>query len=259
MNILFDRYGAQVQAQLQSHDRLTGLFTTIESAGYSYSIADGELSSSVLDGVDVLVLTTRMTRAYSTTELSAITDFVTNGGGLWCMANHAGFSLNMIDDNFVRYVSAVSSTYWTAYEAAAYSKTSRPTEVPLTGDNLADHPTIVGNDGWPLAPDSTSVTVTEVVTRSFCGVYPNAFSDPVCNLENLDGVVNTQNNTPVTPGVVWAVALNNSSLTGSGRVIVCADSGWLGNTDSTRPGPGEFQNGDNPQYALNTITWLGGN
>lgn len=259
MNILFDHYGAQVQAQQRYHDRLTGLFATIESAGYSYSIAEGELSNSVLNGVDVLVLTTRMTQPYSTSELSAITNFVTNGGGLWCMANHSGFGLNMINDNFLRYVSAVSSTYWTAYEAAAYSKTSKPTQVPLTGDNLASHPTIVGNEDWPLAPNSDSVTVSEVVTRSFCGVYPNAFSDPVCNLENLSGVVNTQNDQPVTSGVVWAIALDNSDLTGSGRVIVCADSGWLGNTDSTHPGPGEFQNGDNPQYALNTLTWLGGN
>lgn len=260
MNILFDRFGAQAAAQLQYGNRLTGLFENITNAGYTYEITPdpGTLTSPVLNGFDVLVLTTRMQQPYSTSELSAITNFVSNGGGLWCMANHAGFNLGMINDNFLRYVSAVSSTYWSAYEATAYqSKISGSTPVNLSGTNLAAHPTIVGQAGWPLAIGSSSVSVSQVVTRSFCGVYANAFSDPVCNLENLN-VINAQNGDSVTQGVGWAIAMKNSSLTNKGRVVVGADSGWLGDTDSRIPGPGEFQNGDNAQYALNTLSWLGG-
>ncbi len=68
---------------------------------------------------------------------------------------------------------------------------------------------------------------------------------------------NFQDRTPVTPGVVWAASLEQADVTGNGRVVIGADAGWLGNTDSDWPGPGQFQNGDNPQYALNTLAWLG--
>ena len=260
MKILFDRYGAQVAEQIKSKNRLTGLIKVMEDAKYDWEIAPGALDSKTLQGKDVLVLTTRMTTPYSTAELTAITDFVIGGGGLWVMANHAGFSQAMINDNFTRYVSAVSSTFWTAYEPAAYDqKPGLPTRVNLNGTNLAGHPTLNGKKGWPVASSSSSVRVSEVVTRSFCGVYPNAFSDPICRLNNLPTVQNSQSELNITTGVVWALSLSQPRLTGEGRVVICGDSGWLGDVNSNVPGPGEFQNGDNPQYALNTLTWLGGN
>jgi hypothetical protein len=78
-----------------------------------------------------------------------------------------------------------------------------------------------------------------VVTRSFCGVYQNYFSDAIATLADLDNVINTQTDQAVTEGVVWALALEKSQVTGPGRVVICGDSGWLGSENSKSPGPGE--------------------
>ncbi len=73
MKILFDRYGAQIQAQLSSGNRLTAFFDAITSVdGWSYAIASGALSTDALKGYDVLVLTTRMTQGFTLDELKAM-------------------------------------------------------------------------------------------------------------------------------------------------------------------------------------------
>ncbi len=257
MNILFDRYGTQVEAELEKGDRLTALFSTISDSGWTCEIADGDLSPAGLAGCQALVLTTRISRGFTSAELDAIIEFVHGGGGLWCMANHAAPSVGRLADNYVRYTGSVASTFFTSYEATAYMSTTPGAPVSLTGSNLTDHPIIRGRPDWPLAQEHDSSLVETVVTRSFCGVYPNDFSHSIVLMENLDDVVNCQTRKPVTAGVVWALSLEGEQVTGKGRVVVCADSGWLGNTESTWPGPGMFQMGDNPQFTLNTLSWLG--
>lgn len=259
MKILFDAYGAQILADGGTGSRLSGLYAALDSqeVNYEHRVASGALTSNDLVGIDILVLTTRMETPYTVAELTAITLFVQRGGGLWCMANHGGFNQSRIMDNFTRYVSTVSSTFWTSYEAAAYLRLNAPTEVILDKSNLSSHEIISGNPSWPILGGKKTNEISEVVTRSFCGIYPNAFADTICTLNNLNGVVNAQNNQPITQGVVWAMALENVDVVGAGRVVIGADSGWLGDTTSMNPGPGEFQNGDNAQFAINVLSWLG--
>lgn len=256
MKILFDRYGAQIESPCP--DRLTAFFDAICAVDdWSYDIARGALSRETLQGYDVLVLTTRKTLGFTVDELNAIISFVqTDGNGLWCMANHAAFNSTQLNNNQVRYTGAVASTFFSSYEAAAYQATTPDTPVCLKGPNLGTQEIIVGNSNWPLYGSNSSSAISQVVTRSFCGIYPNHFGDTIAALAGLDNVVNHQDDAPITPGVLWAIALDGSDVTRSGRVVICADSGWIANTQSTRPGPGEFQNGDNPQFALNTLSWL---
>ncbi|MDG1331733.1 MAG: hypothetical protein P8P74_05345 [Crocinitomicaceae bacterium] len=259
MKILFDRYGQQVQTQLDTDDRLNGLFETLTNAGFDYDISWGELTTEMLDDYDVLVLTNRMNDPFLQSELAAITQYVSGGGGLWCMANHAAFGDDNLNNNHVRYTGSVCSTYWSAYEAAAYSKSSSAenSAVTLSDSNLSDHPTITGESNWPITEGFRSQLVESIVTRSFCAVYPNSFSETVASLRGLGNVENIQNGEPVTDGVVWNIALSEVAPVGRGRVVIGGDAGWLGDTTSTVPGPGEFQNGGNPQYALNSLSWLG--
>lgn len=261
MNILFDRYGAQVAVirDKKSPDRLVPLFDAIAGAGWTPEIASGELLPPALADYDVLVLTSRMTRGFSDAELAAISSFVQGGKGLWSMANHAGWGPARQTDNFLQYNSAVASTFFTSLEAAAYSIPDTSDAVPLSGSNLmTDHPIISGEPGWPIYNPGGDSRISTVVTRSFCGVYPNYFSSTIAMLGNLDKVTNHQSGQAVTEGVVWALALDRSDVTVRGRVVICGDSGWLGSEKSQPvPGPGEFETPDNPQFALNTLAWLG--
>ncbi len=264
MRILFDGYGSQIEVQMKTSDRLQAFLDAINAVdGWNYGISSGALSTDALEGYDVLVLTTRMWQGFTTDELSAIITFVqTDGNGLWCMANHAPFNNKMqngqsqLNNNHVRYTSAVASTFFSSYEAAAYSAKTGDTSVPLTGSNLGSQEIISGNNNWPLYGSNTSSKIKTVVTRSFFGIYPNHFGHTIAALAGLDNVINYQDNAPITSGVLWAIALDGDHVTGTGRVVICADSGWIANTQSRHPGPGEFQNGDNPQFALNTLSWL---
>lgn len=257
MKILFDKYGAQIVAQEKSKTRLTMLFSAITDAGWNFDIAPGALTAKLLENYDVLVLTTRMDIAYPAETIEAIYNFVQKqGGGLWCMGNHAPFNSTQLNNNHLRYVSAISSTFFTGYQPAAYSATSANTPVPLEGDNLGAHEIITGNSNWPLYNDNKTSAIKKVVTRSFCGIYPNAFFDKISGLDGLSNVENTQDKLPVTKGVLWALASKEGKLTGYGRVVIGADSGFIANIDSVFPGPGEFSNGDNPQFCLNTLAWL---
>ena len=262
MKILFDKYGEQVQSILikGNANRLSDFFSAIDAVnGWSHDISQGTLSSTVLDRskVDVLILTDRMDQPFAVSELDAIIEFVKSGGGVWCMANHGAFSGNQLDNNHLKYASAVATTFFTAYQPAAYALPTLVPPVLLTGSNLFDHEIITGNDNWPLYGENASTAIGTVVTRSFCGIFPDDFGAPIVGLAVLDKVVNKQNGKPITSGVLWASALDDAKNFGAGRVVIGADCGWLGNTNTNDPGPGQFTEGDNPQYALNTIAWLG--
>lgn len=252
LDIYFDQKGEQIEAQEQSGDRLTGLFAAIESAGWSYSI--GPLDS-IPSSTRVVVLTTRVSEPYSSDDIQNLIDFVQAGGGLWCMANHAAFDSSELSNNHVRYDSAVASTFFTSFEAAAYQANSSGVAITLSGANLGSGAIITGKDSWPLAPGSTSQTVSSVVTRSFSAIYPSAFAEMVCGLSGLPQVVNQQDQEPITSGVSWCVSIEGGPAD-QGRVLIGADAGWLGNTTSSSPGIGEYQNGDNQQFSLNALAWL---
>jgi hypothetical protein len=66
----------------------------------------------------------------------------------------------------------------------------------------------------------------------------------------------------------FAVAADRGPLTGKGRVVVTADSGFIGSkTDAqpdpltvnsaTRPGFGLIEAGDNLRFILNALLWIG--
>ena len=58
----------------------------------------------------------------------------------------------------------------------------------------------------------------------------------------------------------FAMALDaeaNSALDRMGRVVVVADSGFIGTEGTTNPGPGLIEKGDNRRFVQNVIRWLG--
>ena len=259
IKILFDELGQQVMAHENQGDRLTGFYSIIDRQGWRREV--GTITAANLAGVNVLVLTNRMNECYSTHEIRAIVNFVHDGGGLWCMSNHGAFNGTSVSNqlnNHVRFDSAIATTFFTDFKSAAYQSTD-PNEVFVTleGDNLKDHPILNGGPpSWPsLRPDGNR-EIHKVVTRSFCGIYANSLSTTLVGLGDLGHVKNTQTGKGVGSKVVWAVALDDENVTGQGRVVICADAGWLGDVESNIPGPGAFQKPYNPQFALNTLSWL---
>lgn len=126
--------------------------------------------------------------------------------------------------------------------------------------------------------DTTKYPITTIATRSFCGVYPNSFTNTIAYLTGINKqiasnpnpfVINFQTRELIghSPQAVWAVAIyprelnsvnGKPSPTDKGRAVFGSDAGWLGDTTSCKPGKGQFQEYDNPQYFLNTLAWLSG-
>ncbi len=255
IKILFDELGLQVSVHTTRGDRLTGFYSIIDLQGWQRDV--GPVTAANLADVNVLVLTNRVEEGYSAQEISTIVNFVHDGGGLWCMANHAASTSNLLN-NYVRFDSAISTTFFTDFQAAFYQSTD-PQErfVTLEGNNLKDHPILNGGlPSWPVLQQSGNKEIDKVVTRSFCGVYTNSLATTLVGLDGLAHVENSQTGEGVGDRVVWAVALDDENVTGRGRVVICADAGWLGDEESTFPGPGAFQKPYNPQFALNTLSWL---
>jgi len=254
MKILFDQAGQQVHVHLHgAPTRLTPLFSAIEAVGWQHSIATPLTADSLKDR-DVLVLTNRVATAYTTSELGAIVDFVRAGGGLWCMANHAAWGAVDQGNNHVRYDSAVSTTFYTSFEATAYTA-PQGADVILEQANLPSHRITRGRPGWP-ALSGSNTEIKRIATRSFCAVHANSFAQPVALLNDVGPVQNTQNGRPPGRTVAWAVALKDAEATGSGRALFCGDAGWLGNEATNMPGRGQFQVADNAQFAINCLAWL---
>lgn len=259
VKIVFDELGQQVSTHETEGNRLTGLYRVIERQGWQREV--GEVTAARLADANVLVLTNRVEAGYTGREIKDIVKFVRGGGGLWCLANHAAFKADSTArqlNNHVRFDSAITTTFLTDLQAAAYQSTNRSDMfVTLEGDNLKDHPILGGGPAtWPSVTPGGDREVQQVVTRSFCGVYTDPRSTTLVGLDGLDEVKNLQTDKAVGRRVVWAVALDGENVTGEGRAVICADAGWLADVDSTTIGSGAFQKPSNPQFALNTLSWL---
>ena len=55
---------------------------------------------------------------------------------------------------------------------------------------------------------------------------------------------------------LFAAAAEGSLGSGSGRVVVVADSGFVGEDDTGQPGPGLIGRDDNRTFLSNIIEWL---
>jgi hypothetical protein len=253
LRILFDRYGEQVQVHLSQGGRLAGLFAFLDTAGWHKEIAEGPLTLPELARHNVLALTNRTSVPYTRHELEAIVQFVRDGGGLLCMANQAAESARTVEDqmnNHVPYDSAVASTFFVSFQAAAYRSVLPKGPVILTGPNLGNHPIIRGDTGWPIANGKNKTTIEAVASERFCGIFPDTCSKVIVSLRDLgDSVRDLQDNRPVRDGVVWAVALDSGHVTAGGRVVICADASWVGQVTTGT--------GDNAQLAANILAWLG--
>jgi hypothetical protein len=65
--------------------------------------------------------------------------------------------------------------------------------------------------------------------------------------------------TEAVPAGAYAVALDGEADLGpgrTGRVLVVADSGFLGEKESAWPGPGQIEAGDNRAFIRNAAAWL---
>ena len=252
-----DQHGLQAWAERERGGRLTGpdgLFTVLEAAGFTCVMLD-TLEADRLVGIDVIAMTTRVSPC-TADEVRALGAAVRAGAGLWLCSNHGPFSFDAPENNLVRYDQAVANSFFVTLLTCVIEAREKDAdgrrplvELPLAGVLAA------GNPAWPVVAWRTGSQVSTAMTSNGCGILPAVWQQVVAPFDD-PSLRNRLDRADPPPGLAWAVTVEGPAV-GAGRVVVCADSGWLGNVSSTFPGPGLFQRCDNAQLALNTVSWLG--
>ena len=181
-----------------------------------------QFSASRVGSYCLICVLTRLTDyPWSDSELDAIERWLRDGGSILLMSNHPPF-------------------------AAADSPLASRLDVRLGGcfDSNQNH----SGDFACITPDHhtdheiMSDLSKDIVFNNSAHVYP---ASEACH------ILARLPDTPAEQGV-FAVA----GTVGNGRYVVCGDSGFIGNAETTYPGPGLIDRGDNRKFVMNILRWL---
>lgn len=176
---------------------------------------------------------------YSENELNDIQEFVNRGGSLLLMSNHSDTSRNPTD--------------WREED----NRLSEKFNIKLDQTCFTIRGTLTGlltnfdNPTYPIVKGIDTIVVNNCFSISGSGGFPVAF----LNESMKDAGPYGQN----PHNKVFAYAIDRKEIQDgiySGRVIIVADSGFIGEVLTTRPGPGLIECGDNYQFVVNMIQWL---
>jgi hypothetical protein len=252
MRVLIDSQGLQAQVHLEDGRRLGVFMSTLEQiAGLSMTFSAGlELAGNELSDCDVLVITTRYPKehAYSRSELTAVRNFVGDGGGLLLMSNHGDLPGSNPHD-MTQYDAIMARQFEIGLECAWFQN---PSEGELlrfvSGSLLAEHPILAGGQ--------KEEAVHTIVTNNCCSIIAGsrgqalvAFSPEMKDLRN--------GSTSADRLFAHALDSQEAAGVGKGQVVTIADSGFIGNEDTDIPGPGLIGHGDNARFIKNVVRWLG--
>lgn len=252
MKVLIDGNGLQARTHAQDGKRLQTFLERLEDT-LSCVVClspEGALNSKILAGCEVLVITTRKgdINPYSAEELTLIPDFVRQGGGLLLMSNH-GDVPGRYPIDLTKQDSILASRLGVGIETAFFAN-REPNELSeLSGSALlATHPIMRGAAG--------ASPIRSIFTINCCSIVSSG-SAPLVTLSNQ---MIDHRNGYAPDGRCFAVALDadgRGTPEFKGRVVVAADSGFIGTEGTTYPGPGLIEHGDNLRFVQNIIRWLG--
>ncbi len=263
--------------------RYLALARLVESDGYRVRSNTAPFARPTLDSLDVLIIANAIggvwdagaygRPGFTEAEADAVRDWVTRGGSLLLVADHA--PMGVAAENLARRFGVTMSKGFTE-DTTAYFKTGRfgPSILLFSRPNglLRDHPVTRGRDA------SERVDSVVAFTGQSLGVPPGAAVILALSDQAFDHPAVTPDQAAASgnPGSAWRTAVQGLPVTsargravglslslGKGRVIVLAEAAMLSaqailNRNGERVGimgmnvPGI----GNKQFALNTLHWL---
>lgn len=161
---------------------------------------------------------------FSDEECAQVEQYVHRGGNLLLMSNH---------DPYAKRDSRLAERFG----------------VSLAGDYRGGGPPWIAIDGDDLGTHCITNNLSGgIVFNTSCRIHctnPNASV-----LATLPGEAGQANGS--------AIAIDRPAGSSSGRIVVLADSGFIGNDDTRFPGPGLIGQGANRQFIKNCVYWLHG-
>ncbi|MFX1253687.1 MAG: hypothetical protein ACFFCZ_18895 [Promethearchaeota archaeon] len=232
-----------------SHNQLFNIFGDLTSftgdlvaEGFAVSSMDS-FSPTFFNACDVLVIPFcdfSTGKNYTTTEIDAIQEFVTQGGGLYILGEYGGWGKHLLD----------------LEEAFGYEMNGTAM--------LYDSDENVGNDFWIYYDGSNlhSHSLTVWVGRIELYGSTGFLSMP----SNAKSIIVTDDNGTSTWGIPPAVSGTDAadgvtcyaaSTHEAGRVVVSGEGGFLSDSvDTDSDLTDDYHDSDNDVLAINTIRWL---
>jgi hypothetical protein len=160
-------------------------------------------------------------------ELKEIKEFVEKGGCLLLMSNHGDFDERI----------------WDCREQD--NRLANKFDIRLEGPTFQY--VIISNDN-PITQEPHEITngINSIVFNNSCRINISENLNATI-LATLPGESGRQN--------VFATAIDRQNES-SGRVVIVADSGFIGDDNSGWPGPGLIEEGDNKKFLENILNWL---
>ncbi|MFX1536351.1 MAG: hypothetical protein ACFFDI_19205, partial [Promethearchaeota archaeon] len=232
-----------------SHNQYFNIFGDLNSftddlvtEGFAISSMDS-FSPAFFNACDVLVIpfcdfTTGIN--YTTTEIDAIQDFVTQGGGLYILGEYGGWGKHLLE----------------LEEAFGYEMNG--TAVLYDSDENVGYDYLPYYDGSNIHSHSLTVWVGRIEMyggTGFLSMPANAKSIVVTD----DNGTATWGIPPAVSGTIAAdgVTCYAASTHEAGRVVVSGDGGFLSDSSDTDSDlTDDYHDSDNDVLAVNTIRWL---
>jgi len=205
-----------------------------------YEVNVGSVSKESLNEVSCLVILSRI-RSFTTEEINAVLNFIRNPkNSLLIMSNHNPFELQ---DNELTSKLGVSllGGYWSG-ERGVYTT--------IGEDCLIDHELITGKKG--------EKRITEIVTNTTCRIESDIGTAFIYLPDSMEGRWSSEDEVPKSKRVFGLAIdghLEDHEII-KGRMIVLADSGFIGDKDSTFPGFGVIDHADNELLVTRMFEFL---
>lgn len=250
MKILIDAQSLQASHHRRDDQRLCTLLSALRRRHTVDFSRETGLTGDELARYHVLVVTTRYPEAAKVTagELDAVRGFVSGGGGLVLLTNHADWPRHNPHDTRV-YDAELAGSFGITIQPTFFRNRMDNVPTVLAGDVLeAEHPILKG----PSEEERVSAVLTNTCASIRCEQ-----GQPLVSLS--EEMVDRRAGKRAQPGQLFAHALDTSATDsrGEGRVVTIADSGFIGSRWTEVPGPGLIKWADNLQFIHNAIRWAG--
>lgn len=222
--------------------RLNKFFEILEdiNSDTKNNIIIDKITKENLKNSDCLIILTRI-KAFSDDEINLILNFINKmGKNLLLMSNHNPLELN--DNDLTRKLGVtLSGGYWGG-KAKEFTT--------IDNEYLSNH-TIIRGKG-------EEKSISSVVVNTTCRIISN-IGEPFIFLPNtMEGGWSSENEELIKNKVFGLVIdgeyYNNEII--KGRVVILADSGFIGDKDSIFPGFGLIDKGDNILFLQRILQYL---
>ena len=250
MKILIDAQSLQASHHRRDDQRLCTLLSALRRRHTADFSSETGLTGEELARYHVLVVTTRYPESekYTAEERDAVRGFVSDGGGLVLMTNHADLPGRNPHDTRA-YDAELAGIFGVTIEPTFFGNRLDDVPTVLAGDVLeAEHPILKGA--------SEDGRVSAVLTNTCASIRCEQGRRLISLSEEM---VDRRTGKRAQPGQLFAHALELSATDsrGEGRVVTIADSGFIGSRWTEAPGPGLITWADNLQFIHNAIRWAG--